>query len=452
MSVDAVAGSGKTTTGVKALERVPQSMTCGFFAFNKAIAEELARRVPSNVLTRTLNGFGNSILSNTARRRPKLNMYKTDDLVGEVCGKDAKYMVGPIKKIIGLLKGHASRSVTAEEVTRLMDHYDIEFNGKFDRLLGVVEAVWVGGIEKSEYEIDFDDQLFLPIYYGLPITQFDLLMVDESQDLNPVQMELVCRASSRIIIVGDTRQAIYGFRGADPEAMSNFVARLHAKVLPLSICYRCSKNVVREAQKIVPHIEYSETQIEGIVGNVSRAKFKKEVKPGEFILCRTTAPLVASCMSFIRDGIKATVKGRDIGTNLIKAVEKISCGEDSMDTRSFGEAVGMFRTDEIARLERANRDSRIQTVEDQCDTLMVFVEQCENVFGIKSKIGEIFQETTSGIGHMTKHRSKGLESKRVWILPSSPIKAKRAWMQVQESNLSYVGITRAQEDLFYVGD
>lgn len=454
LEVIAVAGSGKTTTSVAGLGYIPHTMSCGFFAFNKSIAEELGRRVPANVMTRTFNGFGNSILSKAARRRPKLNAYKTGDICGRLFGKEAKWLTPPISKIIGLLKGHAyARSeVDTETVVALMDHHDIEFNGKMDKLFTAIQEVWAYGLEVCESEIDFDDQIWLPIYYDLPVTQFDLLMVDEVQDLNPVQMELASRASKRIVIVGDPRQSIYGFRGADPEAMSKFSQRLAAKTMPLSICYRCSKNVVRAAQRIVPHIEFSETQIDGVVDDIKRSQFKKQVLPEEFILCRTTAPLVASCMSFIRDGVKATVKGRDIGVNLIKAVDKISCNEDSLDTRSFGEAVKMFRSAEIERLERAGRDSRIQTVEDQCDTLMVFVEQCENVTGIKSRINEIFQEKTSGISHMTMHRSKGLESPRVYILPSKPVKAKKDWMMVQESNLAYVSITRAQQELYYVKD
>ncbi len=50
--------------------------------------------------------------------------------------------------------------------------------------------------------------------------RFDVLMVDEFQDTNPIQLALFLRLgelAGRVVWVGDEKQAIYGFRGADPE-------------------------------------------------------------------------------------------------------------------------------------------------------------------------------------------------------------------------------------------
>jgi len=455
LAVNAVAGSGKTTTSVRALNKVPPTMNCGFFAFNKSIAEELGRRVPMNVVTKTLNGFGNQIVRKSfSMCPPKLNQFKTMDICRRLLGNDAKYMGGTICKVIALLKGsgYCGEGTDVDVVRQLMDHHDLEYSGNIQKMYSAINDIWRESLRLVEREIDFDDQLFVPIYYNMPVPKFDFLMVDEAQDLNEVQMSLVLKAADRMMIVGDKRQAIYGFRGADPEAMNLFIDLLHAKELPLSICYRCAKNVVREAQRIVPEIEFSETAPDGVADNIKAARFREVVRPDDFVLCRTTAPLVSSCLKFIREGKKATVRGRDIGVNLTKMVDKVSGGEDSMDTESFGQAVNMFRREEITRLERANRESKIQTVEDQCDTLMVFVETCENVMQIKNRISEIFSDNSVGISHMTKHRSKGLETDRVFTLRSDPVRAKKKWMQIQEANLQYVGVTRAKKELYYVND
>ena len=50
--------------------------------------------------------------------------------------------------------------------------------------------------------------------------EIDLLLVDEFQDTNPMQLALfreLSKLAKRTIFVGDVKQAIYGFRGCDPE-------------------------------------------------------------------------------------------------------------------------------------------------------------------------------------------------------------------------------------------
>ncbi|MEM6878334.1 MAG: 3'-5' exonuclease, partial [Bacteroidota bacterium] len=59
--------------------------------------------------------------------------------------------------------------------------------------------------------------------------ELDLLMVDEFQDTSPIQLAIFLRLSQladRSIWVGDPKQSIYGFRGADPELMRSVIAYL----------------------------------------------------------------------------------------------------------------------------------------------------------------------------------------------------------------------------------
>jgi superfamily I DNA/RNA helicase len=100
--------------------------------------------------------------------------------------------------------------------------------------------------------IDFDDMLWLPVILGHKFSTLDWLFVDEAQDTNDIQIEILERSlghSSRFVAVGDPHQAIYGFRGANSDALDKIVARFACRTLPLSVSYRCSKAVVAEAQK-----------------------------------------------------------------------------------------------------------------------------------------------------------------------------------------------------------
>ncbi len=113
-------------------------------------------------------------------------------------------------------------------------------------------------LDKSNAQVhqifDFDDMLYVPLRLGTSFDRFNVVYIDEAQDTNAVQCALLERMIARaphgrLIAVGDPDQAIYGFRGASDEAMENMRKQFDMDVLPLSVSYRCSKSVVREAQK-----------------------------------------------------------------------------------------------------------------------------------------------------------------------------------------------------------
>jgi ATP-dependent helicase/nuclease subunit A len=75
--------------------------------------------------------------------------------------------------------------------------------------------------------------------------EFDLLLVDEFQDTSPLQLALFLELAElirvRTVWVGDVKQAIYGFRGSDPELMNAAVKLVRDRggmMPPLSTTYR----------------------------------------------------------------------------------------------------------------------------------------------------------------------------------------------------------------------
>lgn len=69
--VEAVAGSGKTTTIVQALQFTQGRVA--FFAFNKAIANELKAKAPGHVNVQTLHGHGYGAIRNAFPHQPELD-------------------------------------------------------------------------------------------------------------------------------------------------------------------------------------------------------------------------------------------------------------------------------------------------------------------------------------------------------------------------------------------
>ncbi len=458
--VKARAGSGKTTTIVEAISRIPKTKSTIFVAFNKHIATELQNR---GVNACTLNSFGFKMFRQGCAKRTKINVKKTANILKykifnlAMASKETKTKcfkcIYAVTKLIGLMKSHA---VDPKDVKNVYEDLSVKHGidiPEYDDFLHILTQTYLIGIEQKNV-IDFDDQLFLPIYMDLPIEQYDYVFVDEAQDLNPVQIELVKRMGKdgRVIAVGDEYQAIYGFRGADPDAIDNIIAGLNAKTLPLSICYRCPKLVVQEAQKIVPDIEWHDDAEIGIVEQIDLESFEKLADDGDYVLCRTTAPLVKSCLMFIRNHRKATVKGREIGQQLAGLIEKIT--EDrSADIQRFLESLNQYASDETDKLKKRGRDAEIMALQDRVDTISALSHNAETVDDLHLRIAQIFSDNVSGIVFCTIHRAKGLEAKRIFILKPELLPhpmAKQPWQQKQERNLKYVAVTRSQGELYWV--
>src|SRR5262249_35443957 len=176
----------------------------------------------------------------------------------------------------------------------------------------------------------------------------DIVSVGGAQDMTVAQLEIangLCRGS--VVIVGDDRQAIYDFRGADSGSLDRLKTELNADELPLNTTYRCGKAIVELAQRYVPDFEAGEGNGEGSVTNLAITKLSSEAALGDFILSRANAPLVSVAMSLLRAGKRARIKGRDIGKGLISLVNKLKA-------RSVPELLmklNVWQEREITRLE-----------------------------------------------------------------------------------------------------
>lgn len=469
-AINAVAGSGKTTTGVDAMANIDMFQSVLFTAFNRHIKSELEQRTRhmSNVKVNTYNSLGwGACLRNNKNTQLETSGKTERHLkkeLGDYDNKKYQLFRGPINKLVSLFKGTCCFRVkdAEEKYEDLVNHHDIvtpDYKDFESVLFGTYESVIY-----DQHSMDFDDQIFMPLCYNYPLPKYDFIMVDEFQDTNDMQSELIkgCLRSqkSRMMVFGDPWQAIYGFRGATPAAMETWIKEFHATELPLSICYRCPKNVVREAQKIVKHIEAAPKAKEGVVGHLSMASFMGKVKDRDFVLCRTTAPLISACLDFIRQGRPASVRGREVGdqlTSLVKVVCNGSVDLQSGAIKDFTDRLSEHYRVKYANLVSQEKEQQAQALMDKVDTLLVIEEQCKTVGDLTRKINSLFDdEQRNGIQLMTCHKSKGLQNPNVFVLKPEQLEpnwnSKKQWQQEEQKRLKYVTITRAQENLFYVSE
>jgi len=83
-----------------------------------------------------------------------------------------------------------------------------------------------GLIDYTDMEVYIKDLLDHPDVKAVLAEELDLLMVDEFQDTSPLQLEIFLKLANlaqHSVWVGDPKQSIYGFRGAEPELMQAII-------------------------------------------------------------------------------------------------------------------------------------------------------------------------------------------------------------------------------------
>jgi len=466
--VEAVAGSGKTTTITHAVKLIPKNQTVLMLAFNKVIAEELSSRINlPNVEVKTFHSLGFSAYKDAHGTRVKMDNNKLFRLINDLVDNSdlttaERAGIGSISKIVKLGKsagiGTKILENTEESWMSVMEHHDVSFTEEGEDLSPIIPICQeiLARSNSLKSIIDFDDMIYMPVQQGLKFRKFDWVFVDESQDVSHTQrlmLKALMKPTSRMIAVGDPCQAIYGFRGADSTAMAGIAEEFSAVTLPLSISYRCPQTVVAEAQKWVSHIQASPAADEGTV--VRMGKYSAEdFSATNVILCRNVAPLLKFAYGLISRSVPVNMLGRDIGKGLISLIKTLK----AKTIIELDQKLDEWSDKEMSRLSgKGENESKMDSVTDKVDCIKIFISQAtagQSVQDLIAKIDLFFSDEANGnITLCTIHRGKGKEWDKTFILDEHrffPKWAKKEWMKIQERNIVYVAITRAKESLIYI--
>lgn len=472
--IDAKAGSGKTTTIVNALQYIAKDKKILMGAFNASIRDELRSRVSAHVDVKTSHQLGKSVLSRKYRLPVDTKGKKLKDALlycavqwgwavqgskGYYIEKDFQDNEKVVKKLANLCR--MKMQFKPDEVRLIAEHYNLEITEQEEHLK-VIEVL--RKMCDKHTMIDFADMLFLPLIDKQAVfPQYDWILVDEAQDLNAAQLQLYqkCLApSGRMVFVGDPRQAIYGFMGADANSFNNIASIPNMKQLPLNECYRCGKKIIEYVNRLVPEITAFESNTEGEVRDGS----VDEVQDGDFVLCRNNFPLVKLCYKFLGEGKRAALKGKDVAKSIVALVRKyrrkdLQGLEPFLHThlnRKLQRLRQMYPQDEIQDLKERNQ---YVIADETVNIILLILAENPSIADTKQLIEAIESlfndDTKDGIILSSVHKSKGLEAERVFILEKElmPSKyAEQAWELEQEKNLQYVAYTRAKDALIFIDD
>lgn len=470
--VNAVAGAGKTTTLVQAA-RLISAKSALFVAFNKHIAETLQTKLAGTTMTaKTVHSIGYGCVAAHLGTRLRVDDRKytkiVRDWIDDNCDNWPASDDPPtlyeassqLRDLVAMCRLTLTDPSDREAIRETADRYGLDYH----RLVvpGVAAVLRRGErLARERSEIDYTDMLWLPHVWGLTPPQVDWLMADEIQDFSEAQLQLLlkCRApGGRGLWVGDPQQAIMGFAYAGTDSYTRIRAATGATELPLSICYRCPTSHLALARTIVPHIEARPDAPAGLVDYVSDGQISKQVKEGDLILCRLTAPLIGLCIRLISQRVPARVRGRDIARALTEIVRQIA-DMPGFEWDHFPKYLEERRRQQIAKLaKREGNEAAIESLNDRLDGVLACYEAFDAIGPsvLCSEIEGLFSDERASVWLSTVHRAKGLENPRVFILKPDKLPLtypnQTPEQAQQERHLRYVALTRAQESLYFVGE
>ena len=134
--------------------------------------------------------------------------------------------------------------------------------------------------KRNDNAVDFDDLLLLPIKLFKENKRileeyqerFKYILIDEYQDTNEAQYVLTKMLAKRyenICVVGDSDQAIYGFRGANFKNILNFEKDYKlCKTIILKKNYRSTKNILDAANSVIKNNQFRHPkELESVKGD-----------------------------------------------------------------------------------------------------------------------------------------------------------------------------------------
>lgn len=523
--IDAVAGAGKTTTIMECAKYVSDRKSVLFCAFNKSIAKEIESKFRQNgmhdVTVKKIHSLGWQILhvNNSTGKPLTLNDTKYHELLRS---DDVKRQLAPLYNKILVLNNLDPETIWDDQkkfainnLTYLVNERLININQKarstltpenideFENLVihfGIFNEIEA---KKENFKkelsfyfdchkillangndfslrtmiIDFADMLYLPYKWQLyPTQQFQFLFIDECQDLSRSQLYVAIKygkKDARIMAVGDPRQSIYGFTGADIESFDRIKLVTKATALPLTTCFRCPQNVIKMAREIRPDITGAK-QNEGMITTIKFNDVVALARPNDLIISRLRAPLLLMVFNFIDKDIKVHIHEDEV-REIINEIKNIFKPAE-LNTKILSQPPGfeILREDVLKRwkfiikknaeriIDNTERNLFIQNEIRYLEQKLDFLEkkherwknECSTIMTILEKIKEYISAQNDAVKLSTIHRAKGLENDRVFIvnydeLPFTRLEQKN-WEKTQELNLKYVALTRTKSELFLV--
>lgn len=461
--INAIAGSGKTTTVIEYAASRPKESKILYLVFNKSVKTEAIHKFQQKGLKNVKVETAHSLAYRSVVRKHNYKVcqgYKSHELV-------------PLLDLFEDSQRHGAY-ILANHINKLAAYYcnsdaervsDLKYIETLTdpKAKGFVTKYFDTIVEKAEYfiermdkgEIDITHDFYLKKYQlSFPKLKYDYILFDEGQDASAAMLDIFMSQEAIKVIVGDTHQQIYSWRYA-----VNSLEKAEFKTYNLSTSFRFNQDIADLAKCTLDLkkniVEYNPVFIKG-KGNCDTIETKA-------ILARTNLGLLVNAIEYVVEENKASK---------IYFEGNISSYTYAEDGASLYDVLNLYQ-----EKRHLIRDILIKGMKD-IEDLEDYIKQTEDVqLGLMvevvkkygDKIPDILKEIKAKhiksdrkdeaeIIFSTVHRSKGMEYDAVKLASDFIDKDKIQHLQDEyeglladrineEINLLYVAITRVKNTL-----
>lgn len=448
MALQAGAGTGKTTT--LALLATRTKRRGRYLAFNKAIALDAARRFPSHVSCKTAHSLAYAAVGHRYQSRlgsARQPSWKTGSALGitksmPIGDNDlsAKVLSHTVLRTVMRFCHSADTAIASRHVPRLRGLECPDLHEQLaETVLPFARTAWEDLQHPEQGSVRFEHDHYLKMWaLSEPKIDADFLLLDEAQDTNPVleQVFTAQRGHAQLVMVGDSAQAIYGWRGA-----TDVMAHFDGTALALTQSFRFGPHLAQEANRWLA-IAGAPIRLQGTETIPTRLG---PVDTPDAILCRTNVGAMTRVLSHLQAGHRvALAGGGDSLRSLALAARDLKNGRPTSHAELF-----LFSTwgevQDYAAHDPAGAD--LQPFVDLIDT--------HTPDELLAAVSELVDESRAQVTVSTAHKAKGREWPTVQIADDfrPPKDSDETDSQGEpvpgpiddaEARLAYVAVTRAR--------
>lgn len=449
--LQAGAGTGKTST--LCFLATGTTRRGRYLAFNRDIARDASTRFPRSVVCKTAHATAYAALGHRYSRRlnsPRQPAWK----IGQALGITTPVHIGDheinhrtlshsVLRTVSRFCQSADRHLASHHVPTLRRLGTREEHAQLaEAVMPFANKAWADLQTPEQGVVRFDHDHYLKMWaLTEPKIEADFLFLDEAQDTNPVleQVFTAQRAHAQLVMVGDSAQAIYGWRGAR-DVMTGF----DATHLTLTRSFRFGPLLAEQANVwlALTDAPIRLTGTDTITTNVGA------LDSPDAVLCRTNIGAMSEVMRLLSSGHSvALARGGQTLVALAVAARDLKDGRRTSHPElvlftSWGEL------QDYAEHDPAYRD------------LQPFVElvDAHGPEAVITAVDALTDESQADVTVSTAHKAKGREWDKIRIADDFPPppdtdqhddSGRPIPETVNESDarLAYVAVTRARRHL-----
>jgi superfamily I DNA/RNA helicase len=466
IKINAVAGSGKTTTVIEYAKSRPANSRILYLAFNRSVKLEAQKKFDdrglNHVKVETAHSLAyRSIISNSGYKL-KNQGYNTQEIAEllQLQGDGEKHteyvLANHIHRFMVYFCNSDKKKIQELNYTDTISDEKVKaFVIKFYPYIESQTRLLLSKMDKAEIEVTHDFYL-KKFQLSEPRLDYDYILFDEGQDASAAMLDLFLKQPATKIIVGDTHQQIYGWRHA-----VNSLEKTDFKTYHLSTSFRFGQDIANLATGILDWKSHLENHTSFLIkGEGSTKSYKSKA-----IIGRTNLGLLLKAIEYVteKDNIKhiyfegniSSYTYADEGASLYDVLSLYNCKQHLIKDKLIRSMKDLDELEDyIEKTGDIQLSMMVEIVKDYGNRIPGIIK------AIKSKHIDSDNKEKAEIIFSTVHRCKGMEYDAVQLINDfiseekiEKLKANSKNQELnssklnEEINLLYVAVTRTKNTI-----